>query len=181
MFPLNREVKMGFLLLGIDSLIACVAIGPVVSRRWGVPLAALFGVCDGGGFLLGSALHWQISGNVSSVITTGILIALGVYWIAVATCARTARVSSSRGLAWALPFALTIDNITVGIVGDHPGAILAQAGAQALSSALLAGLGLAVGLALARALPAARRHAAVANGVAGGALIVASGVLLLVG
>ena len=49
---------MGFLLLGIDSLIACVAIGPVVSRRWGVPLAALFGVCDGGGFLLGSALHW---------------------------------------------------------------------------------------------------------------------------
>ena len=94
---------MGFLLLGIDSLIACVAIGPVVSRRWGVPLAALFGVCDGGGFLLGSALHWQVSGNVGSVVTTGILIALGVYWIAVATCARTARVSSSRGLAWARP------------------------------------------------------------------------------
>lgn len=178
MFPLNREVKMGFLLLGIDSLIACVAIGPVVSRRWGVPLAALFGVCDGGGFLLGSALHWQVSGNVSGVVTTGILIALGVYWIAVAACARTARVSSSRGLAWALPFALAIDNI---IVGDHPGAFLAQAGAQALSSALLAGLGLAAGLALARAVPAARRHAAVANGVAGGALIVASGVLLLVG
>jgi hypothetical protein len=139
MFPLNREVKMGFLLLGIDSLIACVAIGPVVSRRWGVPLAALFGVCDGGGFLLGSALHWQVSGNVSGVVTTGILIALGVYWIAVAACARTAWVSSSHGLAWALPSAL------------------------------------------ARAVPAARRHAAVANGVAGGALIVASGVLLLAG
>jgi hypothetical protein len=90
-------------------------------------------------------------------------------------------VSSSRRLAWALPFALAVDNITVGIVGDHPGAILAQASAQALSSALLAGLGLAAGLALARAVPAARRHAAVANGVAGGALIVASGVLLLVG
>jgi len=177
MFRLNREVKMGFLLLGIDSLIACVAIGPVISRRWGVPLAALFGVCDGGGFLLGSALHWQVSGNVSGVVTTGILIALGVYWIAVAACARTARVSSSRGLAWALPFALAIDNVTVGMVGDHPGALLAQA----LSSALLAGLGLAAGLALARAVPAARRHAAVANGVAGGALIVASGVLLLVG
>ena len=89
--------------------------------------------------------------------------------------------SSSRGLAWALPFALAIDNITVGIAADRPGAILAQAGTQALSSALLAGLGLAAGLALARALPAERRHAAVANGVAGGALIVASGLLLLAG
>ena len=181
MFPLNREVKMGFLLLGIDSLIACVAIGPVVSRRWGVPLAALFGVCDGGGFLLGSALHWQVSGNVSGVVTTGILIALGVYWIAVAAFARSAQVSSSPALAWALPFALAIDNVTFGVVGGHPGAVLAQAGAQALSSALLASLGLVVGLGLARALPATRRHPAVANGVAGGALIVASGVLLLVG
>ena len=171
---------MGFLLLGIDSLIACVAIGPVVSRRWGVPLAALFGLCDGGGFLLGSAFHWAVSDRVSSVVTTGILIALGVYLIAVAAFARTAPVSSSRGLAWALPFALAIDNVTFGVVG-HPGAILAQAGTQALSSALLAGLGLVVGLGLARALPATRRHAAVANGVAGGALIVASGVLLMVG
>jgi len=173
---------MGFLLLGIDSLIACAAIGPVVSRRWGVPLAALFGICDGGGFLLGSAFHWAVSDRVSSVVTTGILVTLGVYLIAVAAFARTAPVSSSsRGLAWALPFALAIDNVTFGVVGGHPGAVLAQAGAQALSSALLAGLGLVVGLGLARALPATRRHAAVANGVAGGALIVASGVLLMVG
>ena len=172
---------MGFLLLGIDSLIACVAIGPVVSRRWGVPLAALFGICDGGGFLLGSAWHWEVSGNVSSVVTTGILLALGVYLIAVAAFARSAQVSSSPALAWALPFALAIDNVTFGVVGGHPGSVLAQAGAQALSSALLAGLGLVVGLGLARALPATRRHPAVANGVAGGALIVASGVLLMVG
>ena len=172
---------MGFLLLGIDSLIACVAIGPVVSRRWGVPLAALFGLCDGGGLLLGSALHWKVSASVSGVVTTGTLIALGVYLIAVAAFARTALVSSSRALAWALPFVLAIDNVTFGVVGGHPGAIVTQAGAQTLSSALLAGLGLVVGLGLARTLPATRRHPAVANGVAGGALIVASGVLLMVG
>jgi hypothetical protein len=181
MFPSNREVIMGFLLLGIDSLIACVAIGPVVSRRWGVPLAALFGICDGGGFLLGSAWPRAVSDGVSSVVTTGILIALGVYLIVAAAFARTAQVSSSRGLAWALPFALAIDNVAFGVVGSHPGAIVAQAGEQGLSSALLAGLGLVVGLGLARALPATRRHPAVANGVAGGALIVASGVLLMVG
>ncbi len=172
---------MGFLLLGIDSLIACIAVGPIISRRWSVPFAALFGICDGGGFLLGSALHWQVPGNVSTVLTTAILVALGIYWIAIAIFARTTQAFSSRSLVWALPFALSIDNITFGLVGDHPGAIFAQAGQQALSSVLLAGIGLVVGVGLARVVPATRRHAAVANGVAGGALILASGVLLMVG
>jgi hypothetical protein len=172
---------MGFLLLGIDSLIACIAVGPIISRRWSVPFAALFGICDGGGFLLGSAFHWSVPDNVSAVVTTAILVALGLYWIAIAIFARTTPVPSSRSLVWALPVALSIDNITFGLVGDHPGAIFAQAGAQALSSALLAGFGLAIGLGLAHVFPAVRRHAAVANGVAGGALVLASGVLLMVG
>ena len=172
---------MGFLLLGIDSLIACVAVGPIISRRWGVPFAALFGVCDGGGYLLGSAFHWSVPGNVSSIVQTSVLMALGIYWIAIAIFAGATQVSSARRLAWALPFVLSIDNITFGVVGDHPGAILGQAGQQALSSVLLAGLGLAVGLGFARVFPATRRHAAIANGVAGGALILASGALLLAG
>jgi hypothetical protein len=35
-----------WLLLGVDSLIACIAIGPIVERRWSViaPLVVLFGV-----------------------------------------------------------------------------------------------------------------------------------------
>jgi hypothetical protein len=28
-FPRTREVTMGFLLLGVDSLIACIAVGPM--------------------------------------------------------------------------------------------------------------------------------------------------------
>jgi hypothetical protein len=172
---------MGFLLLGIDSLIACIAVGPIISRRWSVPFAALFGICDGGGFLIGSAFRWEVPENVGTVITTTLLVALGLYWIAIAIFAGTPQVSSSRGLVWALPFVLCIDNITFGLVGNHPGAIFAQAGEQVLSSALLAWVGLTVGLGLARVLPVTRRHAAVANGVAGGALILASGVLLMVG
>ena len=43
---------MGFLLLGVDSLIAGMAIGPVVERRWRLPLAALFGIADAAVFLL---------------------------------------------------------------------------------------------------------------------------------
>ena len=37
---------MHFLLLGIDSLIACLAIGALVERRSWVWLAALFGLAD---------------------------------------------------------------------------------------------------------------------------------------
>ena len=44
---------MGFLLLGIDSLIACFGVGALVGRRSWLSYAALFGVCDAGGFLLG--------------------------------------------------------------------------------------------------------------------------------
>lgn len=174
---------MGFVLLGVDSLIACIAVGPIVSRRLFVPFAALFGICDAGGFLLGSALHWSVPASVSAITQTAILVALGVYWIAVAAAPKTAQATSvprSRWLMWVLPFALSIDNVAYGLIGGR-GAILQQAGQQALSSALLGGIGLAIGLAIASAIPAVRRQTAVANGVAGGALIVASGALLLWG
>lgn len=172
---------MGFVLLGVDSLIACIAVGPIISRRWAVPFAALFGVCDGAGFLLGSAFRWSISNNISAAVQTSVLVALGCYWITIAVFARKTQVLSSRRAAWVLPWALCIDNITFGLVGGHLGSILGQAGEQALSSALFASAGLAVSIGLSRALPATRHRPQVANGVAGALLLVASGALLLVG
>jgi len=44
---------MNFLLLGIDSFIACMAIGALVDRRSWVWLAALFAAADAVGFLIG--------------------------------------------------------------------------------------------------------------------------------
>jgi hypothetical protein len=82
---------------------------------------------------------------------------------------------------WILPFALSIDNITYGLAGDGTGSIFRQASEQLVSSALLAGIGLAIGLGIARAIPAVRNHTQVANGVAGGALVLASGALFLWG
>jgi hypothetical protein len=174
---------MGFLLLGIDSLIACIAVGPIVNQRWCIPLAALFGICDGGGFLIGSAFHWSVPDNISNIVTTAVLLALGLYWIAIAVFASKTQVNTSRWGLWVLPFVLSIDNITFGIVDgvSKTASVWVSAGEQLLSSAILAGIGLAVGIGLARAIPAWRRHQAVANGIAGGALIVASGILLLVG
>ncbi len=56
---------MGFLLLGIDSLIAGVAICAIVDKGSRLRLAALFGVADGVGFLIAAGLGWQLSGDLS--------------------------------------------------------------------------------------------------------------------
>jgi putative Mn2+ efflux pump MntP len=175
---------VGFLLLGVDSLIACIAIGPIIGRRAAVPLALLFGVGDGGGFLLGSAFHWSVPDNVSNVVETGVLLALGIYWIAIAILSRQVATaeqqSRSRWGVWILPWVLSIDNITYGIVDGVPAhaTVWQSAAEQALSSAVQAGIGLAIGMAIAVLFPAVRRRLALANGICGGALIAAAGVLL---
>jgi hypothetical protein len=73
---------MAWLLLGVDSLIACIAVGPIMQRRMSLllPFALLFGIGDGGGFLLGSALHWASAGEqaLSSVLQAGIGLAIGI-------------------------------------------------------------------------------------------------------
>jgi hypothetical protein len=180
---------MGFLLLGVDSLIACIAIGPIMSRRLAAcsALVVLFGVGDGGGFLLGSAFHWSVPDGLSNVLQTGILAALGIYWIALAIFSKRAAIAEQESRShwgiWVLPWVLSIDNITYGLVDGVPAhaSVWFSAGTQALSSSVQAGIGLAIGMAIAYAFPAVRRRMALANGIAGVALIAAAGVLLAVG
>ena len=168
---------MGFLLLGIDSLIACMAIGAIVDRRWRLPLAAAFGVADGTAFLIGAGLGWTISAGATEVLEIGTLAALGVWQIVVA--AGTRRVAQLWPL-WVLPLALTMDNLAYGVASDYSGSLIGHAAEQALSSALLALVGLYVAGVLPRALPAMERRA-VAVRFAGAALLLATGGFLLLG
>ena len=168
---------MGFLLLGIDSLIACMAIGAIVDRRWRLPLAAAFGVADGTAFLIGAGLGWTISAGVTEVLEIGTLAALVVWLIVVA--AGTRRVAQLWPL-WVLPLALTMDNLAYGVASDYSGSLLGHAAEQALSSALLALVGLYVAGVLPRVLPAMERRA-VAVRFAGAALLLATGGFLLLG
>jgi hypothetical protein len=167
------ELNMGFLLLGIDSLIACFAIGAIVDRRWRVPLAALFAFADGGAFLVGAGLGWTISAGVTEVLEVMLLAGLGLYLIVVA--------SASRRLAeysvWLVPFALTMDNLAYGVASDYSGSLLGHAAEQALSSGLLAFAGLVAGAALLPRL----QHRVNADRLAGGALLLAAGGLALLG
>jgi hypothetical protein len=179
---------MAWLLLGVDSLIACIAVGPIMQRRMSllIPFALLFGVGDGGGFLLGSALHWSFPDDLD-FLTPLVVAVIGLYWIAVAIVSRRAAAAEENPKAhwgiWILPWLLSLDNITYGVVdGVSTGASAwASAGEQALSSAVQAGIGLAIGIGLAYSIPALRRRAWLANATAGGAMVVAAGVLYLVG
>jgi hypothetical protein len=169
---------MGFLLLGVDSLIAGLAIGAIVNRRWRLPLAALFGLADGAAFLIGAGLGWQLSAGLTEVLEIGTLAALGLWLLVVA--ASTRRVAQLWPV-WVLPLALTLDNLAYGAVGDHStGWLLGHAGEQALSSSLLAVVGLLVAAELPRVLPVLERRAA-AYRVAGAALLVATGGFVLLG
>jgi hypothetical protein len=162
---------MNFLLLGIDSLIACLAIGALVDRRSWVWLAALFAAADAGAFLIGTGLGWGLMSQAASeLIGMGTLVLLGVYLLVVA--AGTAQVTARRAV-WLLPFALTLDNLAFGLAGEPTSSVLAQA----LSSGMLAYLGLFAAAWLPRVLPAKVE----ATKVAGAALLIGAGALFLVG
>jgi len=102
-----------FLLLGVDSLIACIVTGPMFitqrrnerselrspdererSSQWkwwaiggvsalAVPYGLSYGIGDGLGYLIGTLLHFSISDSLSSVIETTLMVALGLYWIGI--------------------------------------------------------------------------------------------------
>ena len=166
---------MSFLLLGLDSLIVCAAVGALVEPGSRLRFAALFGVADAVAFLVGAGFGWQLfSDGASGVLTTAMLVSMGFYLIVVA--AGTQQLAARR-VVWALPAVLLFDNLTYGLVGDHATGTLQQAGEQALSSSLLALLGL---LAVAMLRPVIE-HRTAPNRVAGGALLLAAAGLVLAG
>jgi hypothetical protein len=170
---------MGFLLLGIDSFIACLAIGALIERRWRLPLAALFGAADGAAFLIGAGLGWTISEGVTEVLAVGTLAALGIYLIVVA--AGSMRVTAPWAI-WVLPFALTMDNLAYGVASDYSGSLVGHAAEQALSSTLLAFAGLVLaGVVIPRVVPATKGRGVAAYRFAGAALLVATAGFLLLG
>ena len=173
-----------WLLLGTDSLVACIAIGPMISRKMSflVPLAVLFGIGDGLGYLLGCALHWSYPDSWGS-FTPAVVALLGAYWIVVAIVSRRAAKAEENPKArwgvWILPWLLSLDNITYGAVDgvSHGASVYLSAFEQFASSAIQAGIGLAIGIGIAYSIPAVRRHMWLANGVAGGLMIIGAGLM----
>jgi|SRR4051812_3333522 len=168
---------MNFLLLGIDSVIAGIAICPIVSPRARAPLAAMFGVADLVAFLVGTGLHVRVSDGTSQFVTTAVLVTLGIYLLVVVAGTRA---FTGRWTVWVLPWALTLDNLTYGAVSEHSGSLAGQALQQAASSALLAYVGLMTAVLLPRLVPeVGDRKFAIR--LTGAALVAAAGALMLAG
>jgi hypothetical protein len=207
-----------FFLLGVDSLIACIVTGPMFIRqrqserselrspderkqsaRWkwwaigGVSALALpyglsYGAGDGIGYLIGTLFHFSVSDTLSSVLETTLLVALGLYWIAIYFVASRMQSSdqlqkwSWRGI-WVLPVALSIDNLTYGAVTGVPAhdSVWTSAGLQALASAGLGVIGLVAGIGLAVLIPALRTKMYRTFGIVGVGVIATAGILLYTG
>ena len=207
-----------FFLLGVDSLIACIVTGPMFIRqrphehselrspdetkrasqwKWwaiggisalAVPFGLAYGVGDGLGYLLGTLLHFSISDSLSSAIEMTLLIALGLYWIAIYFVASRMQGSeqlqkwSWRGI-WVLPIALSIDNLTFGAVTGIPAneSVWASAGLQTLASGALGLVGLAAGIGLAVLIPALRTRMYRTFGFAGVGVLATAGILFYTG
>jgi hypothetical protein len=118
--------------------------------------------------------------STANVVETAVLVGLGLYWLGVALYAR--RLAETRWV-WALPFVLSIDNITYGLI-DHAwsSSVAVQAIEQLISSSLLALIGLLASAAVLRAIPGSRqRSTTYAAAFAGAALIIAAPLLVAVG
>ena len=112
-----------------DSLIAAFALSFIASRRHVLPLALMFGLCDGLGSALGVSL--PLAGGIAAIL----LMACGAALLVGLPIAQ--RLLAAPGWLYALPTLLAIDNV-VSRTSDAP--TLA-----ALSSAIMAGLGFACG------------------------------------
>jgi putative Mn2+ efflux pump MntP len=170
------------LLLGLDGLIVCGALGPVrlgPARR--LRLAACFGLCDGLAVFLGSALHVELAAKSFGGIAWFAPLAVGAYGVYVLylgwrTCAAAAGTDYPPGawLMYGLPACLSLDNLVAGAaVGGAGLPVVLAAGLSGCVSGLMALAGLWAGEAIGKRLPA---RPALAGGVA---LITAAVALVL--
>lgn len=122
-----REFLLTMFLLGFDSLLAGLAIGPILSSRRGLAaFVLLFGVCDGAATLLGAAVPHFVPEPPAAAL----------YLIAVMLIIQGAR--RSRAWLYAMPVLFSLDNLAGGSAAS-------DALGLALSSAAMAGIGLTLG------------------------------------
>jgi putative Mn2+ efflux pump MntP len=146
------------LVLGIDSLVVGFGLGAAVPQRRRAWLVLAFALCDGLASWLGWALGaqaWRSSLEWCEWLGPAAVAGYGVYVLGLAWGGRRlAEAGRGSGLVFALPLALSLDNLAAG-VGAAPSAAWAAAAAIALGaiSGCLALLGLRLGAALTARLP----------------------------
>ncbi|WP_426421135.1 hypothetical protein [Bradyrhizobium genosp. A] len=151
-------MSLQLLWMSADSLVAAFALSFVVPVRHALPLALMFGLCDGLGSALGVSL--PLAGGLAAIL----LMASGAALLVRPPIAQ--RLLTAPGWLYVLPPLLAIDNV-VSRTSNAPAL-------AALSSAVMAGLGFACGAVLLSWCRAGLRDArpvAAACLIAGGSLL----------
>jgi putative Mn2+ efflux pump MntP len=164
-------ILLAGLLLGLDSLIVCFAIGlspEIRGRRW-LPLT--FALCDGLGWWLGTSLGslaWPAAEWVGPVVVA----AYGLYVLAWARTTQRWAATGGSWLVFAVPIGLSLDNLVAGAAMSGPVSFPVIV-AIGVISGVLALIGLTVGTALATRLDSRR------GWLGGAALIVVAAFLTI--
>jgi hypothetical protein len=131
------QLLVASVLLGLDGFVVCLALGPFrLGMRHALPLAGLFGLCDGLALLAGSIYQLNIA----------VLPLLMALW---AVLVLLLAISGARRLLPVLPVLLAFDNLLEGVAGGRT-VLLEDAVLSCAVSAALAGAGLLAGRALAQ-------------------------------
>ena len=142
------------LVMSLDSLTAALALGAAAWRRRALPIALSFGVLGGLAPLAGLWLGERISARLTDLaawLGVGLLLAIGLYFIASALRARSPafeKTSSAlkAGKVLALAFSLSIDNLLISFgLGLRGAAPYTLAAISAFTIFTLSYLGLLVG------------------------------------
>lgn len=165
----NAMTASWAVLLSFDSLIAGVALGPLVSARHRWPMAVLFGLLDGVATLVGGAWLPHPTVEVAGLVPL-LIAAFGLYLIAVSLWSHR-RIGLPLPLA--TPLLLSIDNLIAGRPGGAAALTAGDVAAAALTSAAFALVGLWAGSFLAGVTGGRRERLAGA-----GLLVVAATALL---
>ena len=116
--------------LGLDSFLACLAIGCyALSRRERLQFALAFGACDAAAALAGSVWPHRLPEPPT----------LAIYLICVLLLVSAAR--TSRTLLYSLPVLLSVDNLFSGVPASMAPALGASSAVMALLGLSLAALG----------------------------------------
>jgi hypothetical protein len=121
-------------LLGADSFVISLGLGPLVAGRKRYTAAAAFGVCDGAAIMIAPHLGTPLASALSALADCALPLLLIAYAVYVAILTLNSRALSAGRAGWLLlPIAASIDNLAAGPLSGSTVVL----GAVALMSAFI--------------------------------------------
>lgn len=151
-------------LLGMDSFVVSLGLGPLVRGRKRYAIASAFGLCDGAAILLAPLFSTSFAGAISSLEERVLPVLVIAYAIYVVALTRNARALAQGWAGWlVLPVATSIDNLAAGPLAGGTVSIGVVAFLCAFISAAMSLAALAIGETVQKRIPINPRNVAAAG------------------